>query len=497
MKPLLTFVAFLTGYHYLFWQETLGINLFIFGLAIFIYSFFTRKIEKLSFSHFLLIGLMISGGIAVTIINTEFSKVMFFITLMSTHVSLQTDANSVLAFFGNSFINVFSFSQGLIPGWSVPQNRKRRAMALYMRIGIIPFLIFVIYFLLFSAGNSIFGNLTEGVLLDIAQFLTDLFSPFYFLFMVLGIIIIRWATRTKWYQVFRLSTKHYLKRKNFRRKPFKNLDLKYEYLMATILFALLNGLFFVVNVIDVKWVWFQFDINEVYSLKEFVHEGVGWLIFTLLISIGVILYYFRGNLNFYPKNKFLKSLAFAWIIQNAILAISVILRTLYYVQYHGIASKRIGVFLFLIMVLFGLATLFHKIQKGKNFAYILKVNSLFIVAVLSVASLFPWNIITAQINLNHQVLNQIDVDNYLDLDPQVYPLLYENLDKINEQIVNHQNNNERWIGYRNLNYFKEVLDRKAQHYLHRKEKTTIASWSWADQKAIAALEKRFSSNELP
>ena len=492
MRPLLNFVAFLTAFHYLFWHESLGINLFLFGLAILGYSFVTRKIKTLNFNNIFLIVLSIAGGIAVMLINTAFSKVMFFITVISTHLSLQTSSASIMEFFVNGVLNVFSFRQGLIPAWSRNPNRKRSTAALYMRIGIIPLLFFIFYFIMFSQGNSIFGDMTIDFLNAIGRFLDDIFSLPYLLFMGLGIVIIRWMTRTKWFGLFHVAASNILNRKKFPKKQFKGMDLKFEYLTALLVFALLNGLFLVVNVIDVKWVWFQFDISEVHSLKEFVHEGVGWLIFTLLVSIGVILYYFRGNLNFYPKSRVLKGLAYAWIAQNMVLAISVILRTFYYVQYHGIASKRIGVFLFLLMVLFGLLSLYHKIRSGKNFAYVVKVNSLFIVGLLGVSSLMPWNIITANINLNHNVVHQIDVDNYLDLDPQVYPLIYENLDKIEVQIKNHQSNNVRWIHYENLEQFENMLEQRSRSYLNDKKGTSIASWSLADQRAIASLEARLN-----
>jgi hypothetical protein len=300
---------------------------------------------------------------------------------------------------------------------------------------------------------------------------------------------VRWVIRKKWSARFKLVPENSLTRKSRKKeqKHFHLLDLKYEYLMVFTLFSLLNILYLVINYIDVKWVWFQFDVSQVESLKELVHEGVGWLIVTLLVSIFIISYYFRGNLNFYPNNKSLKLLAYGWIIQNGVLAFSVVLRTLYYVQYHGLASKRIGVFLFLAIVLFGLGSLFYKIQKKRNFSFLMRVNSAFILSSLVIASLLPWNIITVQFNLNHEVTNQIDVDNYLDLDPQIYPILYKNLDKIENQIVNHQRNSVRWIRYQSLEDFELELERRTKSYLNKKNKVGWASWSYADQQAITAL----------
>ena len=49
----------------------------------------------------------------------------------------------------------------------------------------------------------------------------------------------------------------------------------------------------------------------------------------------VLLFFFRGNLNFYKKNKWLRYGAYAWIFQNMVLVVSVLLRAKYYFVYYG------------------------------------------------------------------------------------------------------------------------------------------------------------------
>ena len=495
MRPLFYFAASLVAFHFLFWHETLGINLFLFGTGILAYSFAHRIEKKLSAEQIVLLFLTITSGLAVSIINSLFSKFMFILSLVVTHASLQTPARSVFEHFFNGLLNVFSFKQGIIPDFSLNPAHKKFKGVMYLRIGVIPLLIFILYFMLFSAGNSIFGDLTEGFLKDLGRMLNNMFSGTYVLFIMLGIILIRWQVRTHWARIARLSENLTLLRKQKKaRLNTLTSGLRYEYLTALVLLVLLNALFAVTNFIDVKHVWFQFDVNEVHSLKEFLHEGVGWLIFTILISIGIILYYFRGNLNFYPKNEWLKKLGYLWIIQNGILGISVMLRTFYYMQYHGLASKRIGVLIFLSIVLFGLASLFYKISRARNTTYLLKVNSFFILAALVVSSLFPWNVIIAKANLNHRYPHQIHVDNYLDLDPQVFPILYANLDKIENQILRHQRNNVRWIRYKNLDDFKRDLGSKSRAYLNEKARVGIASWSLADHNTIKQLQEIMDEN---
>lgn len=495
MKTLLTYVAFIGIYNFLFWHQELGVNLFLYGIAGIFYSFKTRRAKTISKQQLLILFLTLSSGIAILVYNSTFSKYMFLVGIISSHLSFQSKSVAFIENLFNGLLGFFSFKGGLVPRLLSRPKARRSSIKLIFRIAIIPLLIFAFYFFLFANGNTLFNELTNGFLNDIGNFITRFFSIYYILFLLFGILLLRWLFRTNWFSFISVPHQNKLMRKNGRKIYFRNLDLKYEYLTAIGVFALLNLLFVVVNFIDVKNVWFLFDINQVESLKSFVHEGVGWLIFSLLVSMAVILFYFRGNLNFYPKSKLLKNLAFIWIFQNLILTISVLIRTAYYVQYHGIASKRIGVFIFVIIVFFGLTSLYLKLKNQNNFVFVLKWNSVMAFSILSIASFLPWDRITANFNLNHQVVHQIDVDNYLYLSPTVYPILYENLDKIEDQILNHQTNNVRWIGYKSIEQFESDLDARAKYYLKERRYVGIPSWTLADQRSIEKLNEHFKNSE--
>lgn len=489
MKILIPYVAFIVLYHFLFWQEQLGINFFLFAMAGIFYSAKTNDYNSLSKQQWLHLILTIASGFAMVIFNSNFSQWMFGIGLISFHLSLQAQGTAILENLINGIVNFLNLKGGFFSQKTDNhRNEKSNAFKIFLRIGIVPILFFAFYFILFSAGNSFFNDLTIDFLNNIGELLNHFFSLYYILFFLFGLLLMRWFFRKNWFSVLRISPDNKILRKTGIIKAFDNLDLKYEYYVAIGVFASLNLLFLFVNFIDVKNVWFQFDISRIESLKSFLHEGVGYLIFSLLVSIAIILFYFRGNLNFYPNSKRLKNLAFIWIFQNLILAISVLVRSSYYVQYHGMAARRIGVFIFVLIVFFGLISLFLKLKRQHNFAFIVRWNSLSVFAILSIASLFPWDRITANFNINHKVVHQIDVDNYLNLNPSVYPILYDNLDKIENQILNHRTNNVRWIGYHNLDQFKKQLDAQVYIYLKGRQKLGLASWTLADQKTVEKLE---------
>ncbi len=486
MRSILLFLTLLWGYHILFWHELMGLNLFVFGLAVIAIGFFKNRPFKLLPVHWFLLVLSLANGVAVLWVNTSFSMVLFVLLSITTYGSFQLSTNAALEAFANSLFNIFNPRQGLIPGLAGSIATPKIKGVLYLRLSIIPLLIFFIYILLFSAGNSIFHSWSGRFMERFMGFFEGL-SLEYFFFILLGIIIVRWVMRTGWAKFISLVPNNNLQRK-VRVRYFKNMALKHEYLSAFILLVLLNLLFLAVNVIDIRWVWFQFYVPADFSLKEFVHDGVFWLICTLLISMGLILHYFRGNLNFYKDNNRLKTLAYFWIFQNAILTFSVVLRTLYYVDFHGLASGRIGLLLFLGMVLFGLFTLAWKIKRRYNTSFVLRVNTLFVIGLLGISALFPWNHIMVRYNLSHGNVNEIDVDYYLQLDPQVFPVVYENLDLIGNQIEGHQKNEVTWISYASIEAFEKQLELKSRDYLHHRSEKGWASWSRADQKAVTALE---------
>ena len=98
-----------------------------------------------------------------------------------------------------------------------------------------------------------------------------------------------------------------------------------------------------VNIIDIDWVWLNFEYEGEINLTQFVHEGTYLLILSILISMGIILYFFRKNLNFYPGKQKLQIITYIWIAQNAVLAVSVAARNKHYTHHSGHANTRIAV----------------------------------------------------------------------------------------------------------------------------------------------------------
>ncbi len=479
------YLLFLVLYSILFWQEALGVNLVLFTFIIFSYLRLSKKIA-LRKSELVVLLALLASSVGLTLYNSTLSIVMFFCASISYAAYLNAGVFSTIEAFLNSFISFFSLRTPLLPDANLKQSKPKQAL-LYLRIAFLPLLIFIIFFLLFKEGNQIFGQWSEKAFGSFFRYL-DYLDFTYFFFVLLGLLIIRWLFKEDRRFLIKLDRSNFLSRKRKSTFSFKNLALKREYISALLLFGMLNALLLIINFIDIKWVWFQFYLPESFSLKDFVHEGVGYLIFSLILSAGLVLYYFRGSLNFYPKSGALKFLAQLWLVQNAILALSVARRTFYYIGFHGLADRRIALLAFIGIILVCLGLLVYKLATKRNNDYLLKQSSAFILIFLCSLSLINWDQRVATFNLNHGQANEIDIDNYLNLSPRVYPYLYENMDRIAFQIKRHQNNEVRWVSVESIEEFKNRLNLKKEAFLVRQSRRTWRSWNYADSRAVQKLK---------
>ncbi|MGI4736345.1 MAG: DUF4153 domain-containing protein [Janthinobacterium lividum] len=216
-----------------------------------------------------------------------------------------------------------------------------------------------------------------------------------------------------------------VRRPNFQPSTRRLLDLRKEWLAAVVSFGLLNALLLVVNVVDINWIWLGFDPSSVADLTQFVHEGTYVLIFSILLAAGIMLWFFRRNLNFYqPGLPLLRWGATLWVLQNGVLAISVGLRNYYYIVHTGLAYKRIGVYGFLLLTLFGLGTVLLKIWQRRSAFNLVRLNSWAAYTLLLGLAAGNWEIWIAEYNLQAGFA-RLDIGFLLRMPARVLPVLVE------------------------------------------------------------------------
>ncbi|PIX33143.1 MAG: hypothetical protein COZ59_10215, partial [Bacteroidetes bacterium CG_4_8_14_3_um_filter_31_14] len=473
-------------YQWAFWHETPGLNISIFTVFIipalmFLYPESLKKIP-----YWLVLTGLLSTSVAIVIHASLFATIMYVISMILlvgfTHWSLTKslvyaipESISTLVLSPYTFFAIKSNVE--------TSNNKNSAILKWFKLIIIPVVILIIFFIIFYNASDKFAEYSDKILIPIQNFIYDLFGNITFasiFFFVHGILLITWILirnkNTNLSNAENNQNVNIVRNKVHIKRRFQFLALKREYLSSLILLVLINLLVLSANIVDIVFIWFGFEFKEGMNLKQFVHEGTYLLILSILLSMGILLYIFRKNQNFYSKGKILKVLSFAWIFQNLILAISVGVRNYHYMEYYGLAYKRIGVCIFLILVFFGLITFFIKIMKKKSSYFLLKFNSWAMYIVLTISSLFSWDTIITKYNITH--CKELDYEFLVHMSTKALPFvdinkLSTDLSYKNPWVISSNYNYDYFYVFSMRNYYvKQVFN-----FLYDWETDKFLSWS--------------------
>ncbi len=170
-----------------------------------------------------------------------------------------------------------------------------------------------------------------------------------------------------------------------------------EHGAAKLTFILLNSLLLLVNYLDIAFI-IQPD-KEILDYSHYIHQGINASIFSVLLAILVVLYFFRGNLNFIAENRSLKSLAIVWLMLNVILLMTCFHKNFGYIDAYGLTPKRIGVYAYLLVTFIGLMLTWYKIAKRKSNMFLVRSNFWSLFLLLAVSTSVHWN----QLIFDHNV----------------------------------------------------------------------------------------------
>ena len=510
------FVVSLIVFNFIFWNENLGLNLFLFTLLLIggLYLNYKESFRSLN--------------VKVTVIGTILSSLMvlFFNSTESKIANILSFTVLVAFVHQSSFRSIYYAFLHIVTSvvmtpFQLYKRKKEQAKKvpnLYralriLRMSLVPFLIAFIFYQLYSYANPLFSHYASQFFGKIINGISLFFETislgriFFIFFGAIILSIIYYRNEVAIYLDRDLSHKDKMERiRQYRsrksqaysfwtglpvadslRPPFPALALKNQSRRGIILLIMVNVLLLAENFVDIRWLWFNFQLPAAFSLKEYVREGTGVLIFSIFLSMAVLLYYFKKNQNFYKDNKWLKQLALLWIIQNGVLAYSVFLRNYHYIDFHGLAYKRIGVLVFICLTIFGLVTMYYKIRKVKSVYFLVRLNTWAVYVTMIALTFFNWDVQIAKYNLAHWNKGEIDVDFYLALSDKAMPMVYENLDSVKAQITAHQQNEVKWINYLNFDDFKEALEQKRSRFVENYSEHSWLSYNRADKEAFDKL----------
>ncbi|MCI5082042.1 MAG: DUF4173 domain-containing protein [Saprospiraceae bacterium] len=482
--PTLLIVGLALLHFLLFWEAGSGLNQLIFSVLALGVLFFLRREEWENPALWVVgIGNLVSA-IMIVVHHSAWAHFVHFFSFVLLLGFLQHRELRFLWF--GLLLGIFSLFRGPFLAFRQIQQKWKPSLKLpdwhKLLLYVVPFFLLGSFFLLYALADSSFTRQLTAFAEHIIDHYLSNFVPEQLLFFVWSTIValalvLRTSSAQKW--VFRQQPDTIVRtRKSQKWKHFmRPLALKTEYQSALLSLGLLNGLLLLVNLFDLPFFWMNYAAHTSTELSTFVHAGTYVLIFSILAAMGVILYYFRKNLNFFPDNSLLKALAIAWCVQNAFLAFSIGFRNLQYILQMGLAYKRIAVLFFLLLVLFGLWTVIRKVKDRKSLFALFNWNGWALYAVLLATSCINWDVFVTRYNLS-QTSHKIDISF----------LLYEVSDKNYFLLKEHQPRLLKNLDVDQENFILGMKN-KENSILYRQQDSHWKNWNWADQKNFRLLSK--------
>ncbi|TDW47220.1 uncharacterized protein DUF4173 [Flavobacterium sp. 270] len=381
----------------LFYNESVGINFAVFGLiltGLISYYFQDKFTDRL---HLILVVTSALSCIAFAWYGDFASFAAIALSVVFLQFKTQENELKLIQVFPIAFINpfaslgrVFLFSQWL-PKRKVENNFAKKLIAYFM----IPAIFLGLFVIVYSFGSDHFSSLFTDYTLDID--ILELIRIVIFGFFISFNFWNYWVPDLSYEYNSKLNNDFNILEKNSEENTFSFLDRDFERKSGQITLLLLNCLLVVfIAVYNYEQFFEAKDASIAMSkLSAATHERVNSVIFSILMAVGVIMFYFKGSFNFDEKAATLKKLAKIWIVLNGILIVSTFIKNSEYVSFYGLTYKRLGVYAFLTLAIIGLVYTFIKITKQKTNAYLFNQMIWYFYGTLLLCSFVNWgNLIT-------------------------------------------------------------------------------------------------------
>lgn len=480
----------------LFYQQTIGLNLLIGGLAITGLYFLTGQVSgRAGFMTICAVFISLSSAYRGSFASLILLLFVLFTLMGFSKSSARQHLFAGLAGLGNWFI---APAARLFLRKTDSQQAKPSRLKVG-RIWIIPTLLLVAFAILYVNGNFFFQEWWIGIWefasAEVAKFMSSLEWGAIGFFLVMLLVLAGFIFWVETKEVARIEKETRLKVKRNRGRisllehllfsigivPRRKITgLTYELKLAILILISLNVLLFANNLSDV-WSLLATDQIEPGVLYKHVHQGTLNLTISLVCSSILILYFFRGNLNFLKGNTNLVLLSKFWLLQNGLLVLLIAIRNWQYVDHFGLTYKRLGVYYFLVLMAIGLAMVWRKIDLKDSTFSILKRSVYAIFLSLIVLAPINWDRIIAQYNLGGHQVGAGDVQYVMNLSHEVIPVLIEHEPQLRLQTVRSDN-------YQAISYTQGLQD-KIHAYQRDRENERLVGMDYCEWQIKEAIKQ--------
>ena len=247
--------------------------------------------------------------------------------------------------------------------------------------------------------------------------ITNVISP-WTLFIFLGVAILLWPA---------VKDSDFLKRVNVwqdgEAPTWHRTYFKPGTVIATL--VLLNMLFAVQNVLDVKYVWLTGELPLGLSQTDYVRRGAYSLIVTVLLAAVFVVFALRKN-SMAANSEFVRTLVYVWIAQNLALVASSAQRTMTYINDTGWTEWRVSALLWMGLVCFGLAAVIWRVWKNLGTVWLVNANFAAAAILLAACCVFDLQGFVADRNVDKAIAQpefRIDFNYMQKLGPNALPAL--------------------------------------------------------------------------
>ncbi|MGB6268762.1 MAG: DUF4153 domain-containing protein, partial [Olleya sp.] len=369
MKQIITIIAAFS-FSTLFYQQTIGLNLSIFSVLTILMLWwfnkmlFTKSKVWLMIAAYLLtaITVFINGSVLAVIANCA-----AFFTLVGVTSSCKTSIYvQWLNGFYTTIAGYFHRNFEVNEEENNVDFKKDIDVLHWVKLIGIPLVFIVVFILLYKNGNPIFEDLISKInfkFINLHWILLTILG--YYLFNNISQpVSVEPATMSDLKTINNLAESSTISKEKSEK----------ENQLGTTLLILLNLLIVFYIFTDIVYLLGE-TVDSASNYSAQVHKGVNALIASIIIAIITILFFFRGDLNFYKKNRTIKGLTYTWIALNIVLIALISVKNYQYIITYGFTYKRIGVFVYLLLTLFGLITTFLKVFNIKNLWYLFRINT--------------------------------------------------------------------------------------------------------------------------
>ena len=394
------------AYSFLFYQQNAGINFLLFNVVLLV-VLILKNVNLLKSKKWIWSAVMcLVSAIAIFVHSSALSIIANVASLLLlSAVSFNVVTSSLFSFAFSCYsvascvvyIIIDSITR-LQPQTEVPENKKSYKVL----ATVIVLLLSILFFNMYRSSNPLFAENTQWINLDFISFNWVCFTISGFI-LTYAFFYHRTITSIEaWENKLPLVNAQAIQDEQ-NQKRFET-----ERYAGFLLFVLLNVMLVVLNIGDIKTLYFNGCLPKNVTHSDFVHSGVGIIILSIIIATSLMMYLFRSEFTSTKNNKALMGFAYLWIIQNVLMLSSTAFRNQIYIHDYNFTYRRIGVYVWLVLAAFGLCVLFYKIYKKQSNWYLIRTNVALWFSVLVMSSVVNWDKLITNYNIQNKPLSQVD-----------------------------------------------------------------------------------------